>query len=171
MARYAAFLRGVSPMNLKMSDLKMCLEKAGFEHVVTVLSSGNVVFDSQSLSEKAIERKIEQAMEKHLDRVFLTIVRKVDSLSEMIESDPYKAFKLKPKSKRVVTFLHGTPRSKPKLPIERDGVRILKVVDGQVYSVYEISPKGPVFMQMLEKEFGKSVSTRTWETISKVIKK
>ena len=41
---YAAFLRGVSPMNVKMPDLKLAFEAAGFEDVRTVLSSGNVVF-------------------------------------------------------------------------------------------------------------------------------
>lgn len=32
MPRYVAFLRGVSPMNLKMPDLKHCLENAGFDN-------------------------------------------------------------------------------------------------------------------------------------------
>jgi len=30
MRRYAAFLRGVSPMNAKMPELKRCFEAAGF---------------------------------------------------------------------------------------------------------------------------------------------
>ena len=158
-------------MNLKMSDLKKCFESAGFENVVTVLSSGNVVFDSDSKSEKAIERKIEDAMKKNLHRVFLTIVRKIDFLSEMIETNPYKEFKAKPKSKRVVTFLHAPLASKPKLPMERDGVRILKCDGSQIYSDYEPRPNNPIFMQMIEKEFGQSLSTRTWDTVSKVIKK
>lgn len=44
MPRYAAFLRGVSPMNAKMPELKKAFEAAGFLEVKTVLSSGNVVF-------------------------------------------------------------------------------------------------------------------------------
>jgi uncharacterized protein (DUF1697 family) len=40
MAQYVAFLRGVSPMNLKMPDLKRCFESAGFTSVRTLLSSG-----------------------------------------------------------------------------------------------------------------------------------
>ena len=31
--RYAAFLRGVMPMNVKMADLKKCFEAAGFTDV------------------------------------------------------------------------------------------------------------------------------------------
>ncbi len=48
MPRYAAFLRGVSPMNAKMPELRKAFEAAGFTEVKTVLSSGNVVFDARN---------------------------------------------------------------------------------------------------------------------------
>jgi uncharacterized protein (DUF1697 family) len=44
--RYVAFLRGVTPQNAGMADLKRCFESAGFGEVRTVLASGNVVFSS-----------------------------------------------------------------------------------------------------------------------------
>ncbi|GIW42749.1 MAG: hypothetical protein KatS3mg077_0031 [Candidatus Binatia bacterium] len=44
MTRFVALLRGVSPMNLKMAELKQCLEAGGFTEVKTILSSGNVAF-------------------------------------------------------------------------------------------------------------------------------
>lgn len=69
--RYAAFLRGVSPMNLKMAELKRCLEHAGFTEVKTVLASGNVVFNAASRSAAAVERQIAAAMAGHLDRTFV----------------------------------------------------------------------------------------------------
>ena len=47
MPRYAAFLRGVSPMNAKMPDLKAAFEAAGFTDVKTLLSSGNLVFTAR----------------------------------------------------------------------------------------------------------------------------
>jgi len=52
-ARYAAFLRGVSPMNLKMPALKACLEAAGLTDVRTLLSSGNAVFSARRTSTAA----------------------------------------------------------------------------------------------------------------------
>ena len=33
MPRYVAFLRGVSPMNARMADLRRCFEVAGFGNV------------------------------------------------------------------------------------------------------------------------------------------
>ena len=47
MPRYAALIRGVSPMNCSMPKLKKAFEASGFGDVRTVLASGNVVFDAQ----------------------------------------------------------------------------------------------------------------------------
>ena len=66
MPRYVALLRGVSPMNAKMPELRRCYEAAGFTNVATVLASGNVVFDSRSSSEAAVQRKAADAMEAGL---------------------------------------------------------------------------------------------------------
>src|SRR5262250_2894469 len=75
--RWAGFLRGVTPMNLKMADLRRCLEEAGFGAVATVLSSGNVVFDARGGTAAAVERRVEAAMAAALGRSFMTIVRRV----------------------------------------------------------------------------------------------
>jgi uncharacterized protein (DUF1697 family) len=168
MPRYAAFLRGVSPMNAKMPDLKKAFEAAGFTDVNTLLSSGNLVFTAHSASETALQRRAEAAMTKRLDRTFLTIVRPIDALREMLVSDPYQAFRLPPGAKRIVTFLRERPASKLTLPAEVDGARILAVNGSNVFSAYVPSPKGPVFMTLIEKTFGSEVTTRTWETVTKV---
>ena len=168
--RYAAFLRGVSPMNAKMPEIRMAFEAAGFTDVRTVLSSGNVVFSAPAAPVSSIERKAEAAMQKHLRSAFPTIVRPVDMLREMLASDPYAAFRLKPESKRVVTFLRGEPKVTPEAPIEVDGARILRVTGREVFSAYVPSPRGPVFMTLIEKTFGKEVTTRTWDTVRKVAK-
>jgi uncharacterized protein (DUF1697 family) len=170
MQRYAAFLRGVMPMNAKMPELKKAFEAAGFEDVKTVLSSGNVVFGARAASDDSLQRKAEAAMKKHLGHPFLAIVRPVDDLREILASDPYRAFRLSPRAKRVVTFLRGDPGKKIELPIELDGARILCVQGNQVFSAYLPGPRGPVFMTLIEKAFGKQVTTRTWETVEKVAK-
>jgi uncharacterized protein (DUF1697 family) len=168
MERYAALLRGVSPMNAKMPELKKCFEEAGFTEVRTVLASGNVVFNARRASETALERRIERAMQASLDRTFLTIVRAIGSLEQLLEADPYAAFKLRPVSKRVVTFLREAPTPRPKLPVELDNARILALRGREVLSAYVPGPKGPVFMTLIEKTFGKDVTTRTWETVRKI---
>ncbi|MGN6808570.1 MAG: DUF1697 domain-containing protein [Trinickia sp.] len=167
MPRYVAFLRGVSPMNAKMPELKRCIENAGFDGVRTLLSSGNVVFTSRATSESRLEQKLEAAMADGLGHAFYTIVRRVDELNEMLTADPYAAFELMPGAKRVVTFMR-TPHSVDiELPLEFDDARILAVAEREVFSVYVPSPRGPAFMALIEKTFGKNVTTRTWDTVKK----
>ncbi len=168
MKRYAAFLRGVSPMNVKMPELTRAFEVAGFTDVKTVLSSGNVLFSAPPASDAALERKAEAVMKKHLGYTFLTIVRPVDALRMMLAADTFTSFRLKPGSKRVVTFLRGEPKAGVALPIELDDAHILRRKGGEVFSAYVPSPRGPVFMKLIEKTFGKNLTTRTWETVIKV---
>lgn len=168
MPRYAAFLRGVTPMNLAMPDLKRALEAAGFTDVTTLLSSGNAVFSARAASEASLERAAEAAMLKRLGQAFFTIVRPIEALRALLAADPYQAFRLKPGSKRVVTFLRSSQAPQLALPIERHGARILAVRDRAVFSAYVRTPKGPVFMQLIEQALGKEVTTRTWETVAKV---
>ena len=169
MPSYVAFLRGVSPMNAKMPELKRCFEAAGFTDVKTVLSSGNVVFGARAAAAPALQRKAEAAMEKGLGRTFSTIVRPVAALAALLDTDPYVAFGVPPHAKRVVTFLREPREVAPSLPIELDGARILAMDGSEVFTAYLPSSNGPVFMTLIEKTFGTDVTTRTWETVRKCV--
>ena len=155
-------------MNASMADLRTAFESAGFTDVTTVLSSGNVVFSAARASETALQRRAEAAMAKHLGQAFLTIVRPVSQLRDMLAADPYRPFRLEPGAKRIVTFLRGRPPFDLALPIERDGARILAASAGEVFSAYVPSPKGPVFMALIEKTLGKEQTTRTWDSVAKI---
>lgn len=167
MPRFAAFLRGVMPTNAKMPALKAAFEAAGFTDVKTLLASGNVVFTARAGSIASLERKAEAAMLAQLGKSFLTIIRPVDALRELVAADPYKRFRLGPDAKRIVTFLREPPAQKLKLPIEWEKARILTMQGTEVFSSYERNPKGPLFMTLIEKTFGKAVTTRTWDTVAK----
>src|SRR5690349_3360819 len=133
--RYVAFLRGVSPLNAKMPELKRAFELAGFGDVRTVLSSGNVVFSARASTEAALARKAELAMTRHLGKAFVTFIRSVDDLQKLLESDPYAAFGAKRSFKRVVTFLNEKP-TRVTLPLEIKGGRILLVKGREVFGDY-----------------------------------
>ncbi len=167
MARFVAFLRGVSPMNLKMADLKRCVESAGFTEVRTVLSSGNVAFNASQGPETVLARRIEKQLKKDLGRTFPVTVRSVAYLRRLLESDPYKKHPVRPGAKRVVTFLWNSPKVELALPIQRDGATIHEVRATEVFSSYIRTPKGPVFMKLLQSTFGVQQTTRTWETVTK----
>lgn len=170
MAKYVAFLRGVSPNNLKMSDLKRCLEFAGFTNVRTVLSSGNAAFDSLVRSPSAVERQIEASMTKQGNRNFYTIVRSQEALQEMVDLDPFAAFDLPSEAKRVVTFARKLSSIAHRLPVERDGAIILAAGGREAFSAYVANPRGPVFMELIKATLGSNVTTRTWDTVKKCLR-
>jgi uncharacterized protein (DUF1697 family) len=168
MPRYVALLRGVSPMNLRMPDLKKALESAGFTNVKTLLSSGNAAFDSRKAPEATLEKKIEKTLVAGTSKEFLTLVRSQEYLNALLEADAYAKFKLGPKEKKVVTFLKDAPAVRMKLPVEGDGARILAQLGREVYMTYVPNhPKGAVFMRLLERTLGKGQTTRTWDTVRK----
>src|ERR1051325_5674190 len=98
-------------------------------------------------------------MEKHLGRRFLTIVRSLDALEEIVAADPYRRFTQAPDAKRVVTFLRDAPSQMPRLPVETDGARLLCAKGGDVFGDYVPSPRGPVFMTLILKQLGEDVTT------------
>ena len=165
MPRYAAFLRAVSTQNAKMPALKEAFESAGFTAVRTVL---NVVFDARRASDATLERRAEAAMRERLGQSFLTIVRPVEHLQALLAADPFRRFRLRPGSKRVVTFLRAEPDAVVALPLERQGARLLALEGRELLTAYVPSPKGAPFMVLIERTFGKAITTRTWDTVAKV---
>ena len=63
---------------------------------------------------------------------------------------------------RYAAFLRGVSPMNAK-----DGARILCVKGAEVFTAYLRSPRGAVFMTLIEKTFGKDVTTRTWDTVRK----
>jgi uncharacterized protein (DUF1697 family) len=128
-----------------------------------------VVFDARPASDAALQRKAEAAMTATLGRAFLTIVRSLDALGEIIDADPYAAFELPAAAKRVVTFLRDPPRGELALPVEVDGARILCRRGSEVFTAYVPGARGPVFMALIERTLGDALTTRTWDTVKKVV--
>ena len=167
---YAALLRGVMPTNCRMPELRAALEKAGFTDVKTVISSGNAVFKARSASNASLEKKCEDATEKYMGKRFMTLVRSVDELEALLERDPFANYDLPEKAKRNVTFLRAAPTPKPKLPLTMQGGEILAVRDREAFLYYVPGEVAPTFMGAIEKTFGKVQTTRTWDTVGRIVK-
>ena len=154
-------------MNAKMAVLKACFEAEGFSNVRTLLTSGNVVFDARAASPASFGRRAERAMQAEWGRSFDTFVRSADYLREFVESDPFARFRLPPSAKRVVTFRRGPAEPELEMPIERVGASILGFTGSEVLSAYVPGPSGPVLMALLERTFGRGITTRTLDTVRK----
>jgi uncharacterized protein (DUF1697 family) len=150
-----------------MPDLQRAFEHAGFSEVRTLLTSGNVLFTARSTAVPTLERKAEAAMQKVLGRTFLTIIRPVEYLRAILDEDPFRQYRLGPEAKRVVTFLRTPSTARLEFPVEMGGARILMTRKTEVYTTYQRGSATPDFMTLIERSFGKEVTTRTWETVTK----
>ena len=169
--KYVAFLRGINAgITVKMDALKKAFESAGFEGVKIVLASGNVIFESGITDEKGPEEKIEKAIEEALGVRSQAVVRKIEELRTLLESGPFKDIDITPQTRLYVTFLKNNPEKAPPLPADGKGYTILGISGKAVFSMVDLSRGGtPDLMLTLDREFGKSNTTRNLNTIEKVL--
>jgi len=92
MTKYVALLRGIGPSNPNMRNdkLRALFEKLGFSHVQTVLSSGNILFESRSKNAKKLEEAIEKALPKEFGFTSTTIIRSQAQLQKLVNKNPFK---------------------------------------------------------------------------------
>jgi uncharacterized protein (DUF1697 family) len=154
MTTYVALLRGIMPTNpnMKGEKLKGVFESLGFKNVATVIASGNIVFETNSTDIPALEAKIEKALPAQLGFTSATIVRSQQDLQKLVKKNPFKGIKDEKPNYLVVTFFKNR---KPEL---------CTVIDLS-------SGRTPEFMTTLEKKHGKEITTRTWKTVDRILKK
>jgi uncharacterized protein (DUF1697 family) len=167
MTKYVALLRGIGPGNPNMhgSKLKSVLEDLGYSEVQTVISSGNVLFESKSTDTAKMEKIIEQAWPVKLGFSSTTIIRSKDQLEALLNQDPFKGLAHSRETYLFVTFFKQLPRGLIDNFYNDLGVNALcSIID-------TATSKTPDFMVRLERQFGKDITSRTWNTIQRILKK
>ncbi|MFN7991388.1 MAG: DUF1697 domain-containing protein [Candidatus Micrarchaeia archaeon] len=165
MTTYVAFVRGINVggKTVKMDALRKMFESLGYNDVSTFKASGNVIFDASG-SEKANTKKIESGLHKLIGSETRVILRAMDSLKEMVAGEPFKGVKDEPGTRLYVTFLPDGAR--PKTKERGDGTYSMRAAGSEIYSVLSPAAKTVDIMGMLDKEFGKVVTTRNWNTVT-----
>lgn len=174
--RFASLLLGINVggnRKVPMADLKVMLEKMGYENVKTLLASGNVLFDAPGTA-ASVSKAMEEALEKKFGFSVGVITWKVDDLKKLADTNPFKGIKVTPATRLYVTFLSEKPKSTLKIPYTSDdkSFKILAVKDDVVISVLTVSEGAGTVdaMKILTKEFGKKITTRNWNTVEKLLK-
>lgn len=153
-----------------MADLRECFSSLGFENVKTVLASGNVIFDAVEADGRGLSREIEAGLRKTAGYEVGVIVRSGEEIERMVEEDPFRGITITPGTRLYVTFLKEKLASTPSLPPGPAAFRVLRVTDGEVFSVLTLSERGRTIdaMGVIEKAFGRDVTTRNWNTVVKI---
>jgi uncharacterized protein (DUF1697 family) len=155
-----------------MEDLRKAFSDMGFANVKTLLNTGNVVFDSDEKVLKKLKETVENGLEKTFGWKIEVLLRTQSSLQKMVQDDPFSAIEITPQTRLYVTFLPDDTQSNLVLPYtsENNLFKILDLKDAALISVLTLSQDGDSLklMDVIGKEFGKSVTTRNWNTVKKI---
>tara|TARA_R110000850_G_scaffold30630_1_gene84147 strand:- start:17647 stop:18192 length:546 start_codon:yes stop_codon:yes gene_type:complete len=174
---YIALLRGINVGGHKkvpMAALKAMMEAMGFAHVKTLLNSGNVVFTGPETDAKKLEAQLSDQLEQTFGFPVPVVVRNGEEVHKMVSSAPFKEVETHKNIRLYVTFINETLIENPlDLPwVSSDGAfHIIGFTDSEVISYLNVSKtKTTDAMNILEKTYGKHVTTRNWNTVLKIAK-
>jgi uncharacterized protein (DUF1697 family) len=108
---YLALLRGVNVGGkglIRMSDLKECLEKAGFAEVRTYIQSGNVLFAAPKTETGRLAQKMEAAIEKKFAMKVGVVVFSEREWQEIVRRAPKTWGQNKDWKHNLLALLPGT---------------------------------------------------------------
>ncbi|MGH7573916.1 MAG: DUF1697 domain-containing protein [Longimicrobiales bacterium] len=178
MYRYAALLRGIGPSDPNMRNDKLCgvFEGLGFDRVASVISSGNIVFASAGTDVPALESRIQEALRRELGIAGGTIIRSQLELQALVDRDPFPSMTHGRATYLTATFLkHAAEPAGDALPQPGDPAMRVVAYDATARAVLAVTDttisKTPDFMGWLESRYGKDITTRTWLTVQRVLKK
>jgi len=174
---YVAFLRGVNVGGnamIGMEALKKAFSSLGVSAIKTVLASGNVIFESGEVDVGVLTARIEQMLQSDFGLQISVILRTGKEIQSLVNSKPFKQNKVTPQTRFLMTFLSEPPPCGLKISqrLTSSDFGNVRFSDRHVCSAIEVSPgRGTSdLMKLLQKEFGKKITTRTWNTVERIAK-
>jgi uncharacterized protein (DUF1697 family) len=173
MTRYAILLRGVNvgaKNSLPMGELRAMLTKSGCTEVQTYVQSGNAVFKTQ-LSEAALTKAIEHALEAYMGRPITTTLRTLDQMKAIVDGNPFAKVATKP-AYLCVTFLSYAPTKAEVAPLHAQDWRpeLLQVVGQEIYTWHPNGQgRSPLAAALGKLPLRGAVTTRNWNTVQKLM--
>jgi uncharacterized protein (DUF1697 family) len=173
MAVWISFVRGINVGGnnlLPMAVLKGLYAELGFEHVQTLLQSGNAVFVAGKRAKLAT--RIEQAIEARFHFRPRVMLRSPDELRRVVADNPFpKQAKSEP-NRVLVHFLERAP-AKGALQKLRDahvGPEQFELRDHTLYVYFpEGVGKSKLTPARMDKALGMQGTARNWNTLQKLI--
>lgn len=175
MKKYLIFLRGINVGGhniIKMSELKKELLSLDLHEVKTLLISGNISFQTNETNIEDLLKKIKSQLLKRFSYKEEIYLRSHEELQKIVNINPFKDIKITDLTRLYVSFLFEP--SKSTLPIPQESIKDFQIIyttKSEVYSFLNLSNKmdTTLAMKILEKEYGKKITTRNWNTVLKLL--
>jgi uncharacterized protein (DUF1697 family) len=134
--------------------------------VQTYVQSGNAVFGTK-LSEAALTKEIEHALEAYMGRPIATTVRALDQMKAIVNGNPFARVATKP-AYLCVTFLSHAPTKVELAPLHAQKWKseLFKVVGRQVFTWHPHGQgRSPLAAALGKLPLRGAVTTRNWNTV------
>lgn len=154
-----------------MAELRSEFEKMNFKNIATILNSGNILFEAP---ENDLEAKISERLETVFGFPVPTLLRDFEMIVNVSNDNPFEHIAVTKDIRLYISFLKKDVGSKLTLPWKsKDGsYKIIEKRETMILSVLDLSKSNtPKAMEALEKNYGKEITTRNWNTIGKILKK
>lgn len=149
---YVALVRGITATNPNCRNARLvkAFAAAGCTEVRPVIASGNFIFRSTGRSPAALERRLEAGLASSLNLTTDVFVRSRAELAALVASDPFAGAVHGGEWYLTVTF-----RKDRQPPVCRKTARA--------------DLAGPDLMAALERQLGRHITTRTWNTLQRIL--
>jgi uncharacterized protein (DUF1697 family) len=169
-----ALLRGINVgghNKVAMVDLRNMCEALGLSCVQSILQSGNLVFQSDRLTDAALERLLESETAKRLRVSAEYIVRSADELARVVARNPFPKEAKNDPSHLLVVFFKAAPRAKD-VEALRDSIKGREVIAAAGKQLYVAYPDGigrsKLTGTLIEKKLATKGTARNWNTLLKL---
>lgn len=176
MARYVALLRGINVGGhvVRMEDLRRHFEALGYSRVETVIASGNVVFETRAKGGRALELRVERALEGALGYAVATFVRTVPDLAEVVAGSPFDLGVEPPGAVVYASFVRDDVDAATRAAIEAISTDndVARVGPRVIYSLRrERGKASEVFGVKMGKLLGRETTSRNMTTVAAIVRK
>jgi uncharacterized protein (DUF1697 family) len=174
MASYVALLRAVNVggrSQVAMSDLRQLLTDLGFEDVISLLQSGNLVFKTDGGTGARLEATLEAETQKRLGLKTAVFVRSAREMDAVIGGNPFAAEARRDPSHLLVLFLKDAPKANA-VDALRAAIKGPELVQARGRHAYIVYPAGigrsRLTNALIEAKLGTQGTGRNWNTVRKL---
>jgi uncharacterized protein (DUF1697 family) len=175
MPKFVALLRGIAPAfpNMKNEDLRGVFETLGFTGISTVLSSGNILFESEQPQIARWERILESAWPAQLGFKSTTTIRSQKQLRHLLAAKLFNEVTHSASMYLMVTFFKRRPKLKFKLPYRPSGkpYEFVHYSDQALCSITDSTAPASDPGGWLEHYYGKEMTSRSAQTVKRILQK
>lgn len=159
---------------MRNENLRAVCTDLGFGNVATVISSGNIVFEASGGGPAEMEARLEKAWPDRLGFASTTILRSREELEALVDLRPFGDLEHGKETYLLATFAKApvvVPFDPPHHPTG-DAFEVVAATERELFTVSDTTvERTPDVMSWMERQFGKEITSRTWLTVSRILKK